>query len=142
MGYSFRDFKIVMAMGYVLCEKIFESIKEYYDNIKFSSLYSNQSQKVKYHTQTIKYKLGMQSIDEDIQVLESIASNNKSIKFRLDANRYYTFEEFLKVYKKLKIFNIDYFEEPIQNPDLEKLKKIKNELDCKIAILDRSTYAV
>jgi len=110
-----------------------------YDNIKFSSLYSNQSQKVKYHTQTIKYKLGVESINKDIQTLESIANNNKSIKFRLDANRHYTLEEFLEVYKKLKIFNIDYFEEPIQNPDLEKLKKIKNEFDFKIAI-DESLY--
>ena len=110
-----------------------------YDYIKFSSLYSNQSKKIQYKTKTIKYKLGVQSIDEDMQVLESIANNNKSIKFRFDANRCYTFEEFLEVYKKLKIFNIDYFEEPIQNPSLEKLKKIKNELDCKIAI-DESLY--
>ena len=52
-----------------------------YDYIKFSSLYSNQSKKIQYKTKNIKYKLGIQSIDEDIQVLESIASNNKSIKF-------------------------------------------------------------
>ena len=110
-----------------------------YDNIKFSSLYSNQSQKVKYHTQTIKYKLGVESINKDIQTLESIANNNKSIKFRLDANRHYTLEKFLEIYKKLKIFNIDYFEEPIQNPDLEKLKKLKNKFDFKIAI-DESLY--
>ena len=110
-----------------------------YDNIKFSSLYSSQSKKIEYHTETIKYKLGVQSINEDIQTLESIANNNEFIKFRFDANRHYTLEEFLEVYKKLKIFNIDYFEEPIQNPDLEKLKKIKNEFDFKIAI-DESLY--
>ena len=37
-----------------------------YNKIKFSSLYSKQSKKVEYHTKTIKYKLGVQSIDEDI----------------------------------------------------------------------------
>ena len=110
-----------------------------YNKIKFSSLYSKQSKKVEYHTKTIKYKLGVQSIDEDIQILESITNNNKLIKFRLDANRHYTFEEFSKVYKKLKIFNIDYFEEPVQNPDLKQLKKMKNEFDLKIAI-DESLY--
>jgi len=110
-----------------------------YDKIKFSNLYLNQSKKINYHAKAIKYKLGVRSIDEDIQILESISNNNKLIKFRLDANRNYTFQEFSAVYKKVRKFNIDYFEEPIQNPNLEKLKKMKDKFNLKIAI-DESLY--
>ena len=43
------------------------------------------------------------------------------------------------IYKKLEKYNVEYFEEPLQNPDIDKLKKIKNEFEVKIAI-DESLY--
>ena len=110
-----------------------------FNNVKFSSLYVSQLNRKKYNTDTIKYKLGINSLIEDIQILELISSNNKLLRFRFDANRNYQLEEFRLVYRKLEKFNIDYFEEPIQNPNVEKLKKIKNELGIKIAI-DESLY--
>ena len=109
------------------------------NNVKFSSLYSNQSHRKQYGTNTIKYKLGTNSLNQDIEILESISNHNKSIKFRLDANRNYTLGEFVNIYKKLEKFNVDYFEEPIKNLNIEKLKKIKNEFNIKIAI-DESLY--
>ena len=105
------------------------------DSIKLSSLYTKQK---KYYTDTIKYKLGINKIEQDIQILKLIQNENINIKFRLDANRKYTFEEFKSLYQKLNN-NIEYFEEPIKNPDTAMLQKIKSEMGVKIAI-DESLY--
>ena len=105
------------------------------NSIKLSSLYTKQK---KYYTDTIKYKLGLNKIEEDIQLLKLIQNENKNIKFRLDANRKYTFLEFKSFCQNLNN-NIEYFEEPIKNPCTAMLQKIKSEIGVKIAI-DESLY--
>ena len=84
----------------------------------------------------VKYKLGVNDLNYDIEILNSICEYNQSIKLRLDANQAYTLEEFQYIYKQLSHLNIEYFEEPINAPNIYKLEQIKN---INIAI-DESLY--
>ena len=74
-----------------------------------------------YTGDTIKYKLGVQTLNEDIKKLNSIQSCNKSIQFRLDCNRCYTVQEVSSMYQRLEHLNINYLEEPIKNPTTKRL---------------------
>ncbi|MBI44947.1 MAG: o-succinylbenzoate synthase [Candidatus Marinimicrobia bacterium] len=129
--YDLQSKKNKVSLSKFLCSKA-------PDYIKLSSLYTKQ--KI-YNTNTIKYKLGIKTIEEDIKILQLLQRQNKTIKFRLDANRKYSYLEFQEIYKKLndEIYNIEYFEEPIKTPNIKILKKIKSETKAQIAI-DESLY--
>lgn len=64
-----------------------------------------------------KCKIGKYSINEEVQIIKNILSNNNVI-LRLDGNRAFTQEQFLK-YLPLATYttksSIDYFEEPLRN---------------------------
>ena len=96
----------------------------------FSDLYIPNKSLNQIKSNTIKYKLGVRDINEDIKIFNLIHDNK--VKLRLDANQGYTFEQFQKIYFKLSDYNIDYFEEPIKNLNsniLLKLNKIPIAID-------------
>ena len=109
------------------------------DLVEFSDIYiSNNKINSKQH-HIIKYKLGVNKINDDIQIINHLSDNNPKVQFRFDGNQLYTEIEFLKVVKELQHINIDYFEEPLINLNSSILKKMKNEINTKIAI-DESLY--
>jgi len=106
------------------------------NQIKLSSIYLFDNQIKNIKSDYIKYKLGIQDIDQDIKILNLINQYNQSINFRFDANQAYTLAEFQQIYKKLSHLNIEYFEEPIKTPNRQKLQKLQN---INVAI-DESIY--
>ena len=97
--------------------------------IFFSDIYTPNKTLNRIKTNTIKYKLGVNEINDDTQIFDLI---NNNIKLRLDANQAYTLDQFKKVYLKLSSYNIEYFEEPIKNINsniLYKLNKIPIAID-------------
>ena len=109
------------------------------DSIKLSDLYIPDSNVKSNSDCIIKYKLGTMHIDDDIQVINSMARENTNILFRFDANQAFNEKEFGLIIKKLKHFNIDYFEEPIKTPSSKSFSQILNQFDINIAI-DESLY--
>ena len=107
--------------------------------VEFSDIYISNNQIKNQQSHIIKYKLGINKINDDIQIINNLSDKNPKMQFRFDGNRLYTEIEFLEVLKKLKHININYFEEPLINLNSSILKKIKNEINVKIAI-DESLY--
>lgn len=67
-----------------------------------------------YHT--FKIKVGRESFNEDINLINEIHSQfGNSIKIRLDANGKWNIKEAIKFLNQLKDFNIEYIEEPCNN---------------------------
>ncbi|MCK5000302.1 MAG: o-succinylbenzoate synthase [Anaerohalosphaera sp.] len=67
---------------------------------------------------TIKVKIGRQSVDRDIEAIESIRNIvGDKVKLRLDANRMFDFETAFMFCDELGDEGIEYIEEPLVNPD-------------------------
>ena len=107
--------------------------------VSFSNIYIKSNNLSINKNNILKYKLGLNDINEDIRNIKKLQHSNPLLKFRFDANRNYNEEDFMKIAIKLKQFPIDYFEEPINEPCENKLRRIKNKLDVKVAV-DESLY--
>ena len=89
---------------------------------------------------TVKIKVGIESIDDDINFLKYFSQYNPLVKIRLDANQLYSIEEFDSFYSQITKLNIDFFEEPIKNPNLKKIEHIKNLFPNLNYAIDESIY--
>ena len=135
-------FGLDTALYDLKCKKERKSISQFLNynsktHVNFSSLY-NQKLIRNNNCNTIKYKIGINSITDDVITLSSLTKKNKNIKFRLDANRCYTVSDFEKLLIKFKQFNIEYYEDPIADLTLSLLQRLKKH-DINIAI-DESLY--
>lgn len=91
--------------------------------------------------QAVKIKVGRDP-QEDIERVKKIRGELKdNISIRLDANQGWTQSQAIHTLNQLRTENIDYIEEPIENPDGDKLKTLKESTDCPIA-LDESLSEV
>ena len=96
----------------------------------FSSIYQNNQSLDDIKSKSIKYKLGINNLEEDIKIFKFL--KNRQLTLRIDANQNYTLAEFQKIYPLLLDYNIEYFEEPIKNLNkdiLYSLKKISIAID-------------
>ena len=89
---------------------------------------------------TVKIKVGINSINDDIAFLKYFSKENPLVKIRLDANQLYSIVEFDSFYKQIINLNIDFFEEPIKNPNLKKIERIKSLYPKLNYALDESIY--
>ncbi|MEE9442061.1 MAG: o-succinylbenzoate synthase [candidate division Zixibacteria bacterium] len=91
--------------------------------------------------QAVKIKVGGDPY-KDIDRVKKIRGDLKSdIAIRLDANQGWTYNQALYVLNQLRNENIDHVEEPIGNPDADKIRTLGEETDCPIA-LDESLFSV
>ena len=107
------------------------------ENVNFSSIYNGGINK---SFKTIKVKLGLHSLDKEIDLLYNLFDQyDKDITFRIDANQAYNIDEFLYLSDKLKSLNIQYIEEPLSALNIDTLQIIKEK--CKIPIaIDESVF--
>lgn len=107
------------------------------ENVNFSSIYNGGINK---SFKTIKVKLGLHSLDKEIDLLYNLFDQyDKDITFRIDANQAYNIDEFLYLTDKLKKLNIQYIEEPLSLLNIKNLEIIKNKCAIPIAI-DESIF--
>lgn len=80
---------------------------------------------------TIKIKVGRKSIEDDIDIVKSIAENSSSdVKFRLDANCNWDIDKTKFAVKHLRNINVEYIEQPVK--EFHELIKLSN--ICQIPI--------
>ena len=106
----------------------------YNNEVYFSDIYINNESKI--NSNHLKYKLGIRDISEDIEILNTIHRKKPLINFRFDANQIFSVTEFQKIYKKLAHLNVEYFEEPVSMPSINKL----SEIQYAALALDESLY--
>lgn len=88
----------------------------------------------------IKLKIGVNQINEDVDFLNQISEKHPLLKIRLDVNQQFTTEEFESLYQKTSHLNIDFFEEPIRNPNIKKIEYFKNKYPRLKYAIDESLY--
>lgn len=96
-------------------------------------IYENARHLVEQGFQTIKIKVGI-NFKKELVVLEKIQDSFPKLKLRLDANRAWSLEEACNNLSKLEDLNIEYLEEPLNDPSLKKLKKLSSEASVPIAL--------
>ena len=96
------------------------------NNIRFCDFYLPNFNLKEIKSNFLKYKIGINSIKEDLILLNQIAKVKPSINFRIDANQAFEVQNFKKLADKLKNLNIEYYEEPISNLSTKNLKLISN----------------
>jgi len=107
------------------------------NKIEISTIYLNNFNRINYFD-TIKFKIGVNSIIDDIKTIEKINSVKK-MKFRLDANQSLSLNDLIFIEKSINGLNIEYIEEPFTNLDENKIVQLKSKTSFKIAI-DESIY--
>ena len=88
----------------------------------------------------IKLKIGVNQINDDVNFLNQISEKHPLLKIRLDANQQFSTEEFESLYQKTSHLNIDFFEEPIRNPNIKKIEYFKNKYPRLKYAIDESLY--
>jgi len=78
------------------------------------------------------------SPDNRLEVVEKMTKFPAS-RFRLDANRTFSFEESVSFFKKVSKFRIEFVEEPFRNPSKDQLGKFSENTGLRVA-LDESLY--
>jgi D-arabinonate dehydratase len=82
----------------------------------------------------VKIKIGALSIEEDLARLRAVKDAvGDSVLVAVDANNTYTYEEALRMGRKLEELGIWFFEEPIQTDLVEWSARLASELDVPIA---------
>jgi O-succinylbenzoate synthase len=83
--------------------------------------------------QTIKLKVGRQSLEHDLECVKRLQHiGGEKLRLRLDANRLWPYQTALAFAKGISTENIEYIEEPVNNP--EDLAKFQRETDLPVAL--------
>ncbi len=106
--------------------------------VKISQTLINKESSI--YNDVIKLKIGVNQINDDVSLLNQISEKHPLIKIRLDANQKFSIEEFENLYQKISHLNIDFFEEPIKNPNIKKIEYFKNKYPCLKYAIDESLY--
>lgn len=89
--------------------------------------------KIKEGFTTFKLKLGREDSNEELNIIKKI--NNKfgdSIRLRLDANGKWDYKTALKFLKSISKYNIEYFEQPVN--EIGDFIKLKDKIETPIAV--------
>lgn len=82
---------------------------------------------------TIKVKTGKNNFDEDLDTLELIRKSvGDEIKLRIDSNGKWSFDKADKYLNQLKIFSIEYAEQPVNS--LDDFKELKSRTTISLAV--------
>ena len=141
-NFSSLRFGVETAIYDIYCQIKKSSISSYFSKknhnpIFLSTIYNNNNNRYQ-NFDTIKLKIGFNSLDEDIKIMRKINSYKK-MKFRLDANQALSVDDIIKIEKATKDFDIEYLEEPLSDLTIENLRIIKKNTNFKIAI-DETIY--
>jgi len=110
------------------------------NSIKFSNIFNPNNND--YKTKTLKLKIGIQSIEEDINQINCILkSSPNDLLLRLDANQKYLIKDFIKLSANIDVSRIDYIEEPLTNPTCESFIELNKKTPFQYAI-DESLYNI
>lgn len=82
---------------------------------------------------TLKIKVDS-NIERLISQLKVIRKNHPRVKLRIDANQSWTLSQALNIFQQITPFNIEYCEEPLVNPSLQSLQKLKKQTSIPIAL--------
>lgn len=127
-------------------------IQAQHDNIPLSKLCNKEalsrvefsqaliSRKSTINNDVVKLKIGVHRIDDDISFLNQISRKHPSLKIRLDANQQFSVKEFESLYNNISHLKIDFFEEPIKNPNIKTIEYIKNKYPGLRYAVDESLY--
>ncbi len=66
--------------------------------------------------EVLKIKVGAPDVDSDIQLIQAIHKIDPDLKMRLDANRQWDLNEAIYFGNALKALNLEYIEEPVNDP--------------------------
>ena len=131
------NFALDIALYDILSQKEKIFLSKYLNNnandvVHFSSIYFS---KIDIPSNTVKVKLGIKNINEDIDYFKNIAEQlNKSTIFRLDLNQSYDVGQVIHLYNNLRSYNIEYIEEPIKDLSVKSLNEIKKHTSFSIAL--------
>ena len=112
--------------------------KQSLNYINYSQILINQNTTI--NNDIIKLKVGINRINDDVSFLNKISQEHPLMKIRLDANQLYSIEEFDTLYQQISHLNIDFFEEPIENPNTKKLEYFKIKYSNLNYAIDESLY--
>jgi o-succinylbenzoate synthase len=85
-------------------------------NIKTKEITLNEvSEKINNSFDTIKFKTGVNSFENEFEVLKEVRKQFPELKLRLDVNGKWDIETALKSFSKLEELNIEYVEQPVKN---------------------------
>ena len=140
--YPSLNYALDIALYDVLSQKKKISLAKYlneeaFNIINICSSNSNDNFKGK---NIFKIKLLCKNVEEDIEMVSKIIRESPSdTALRLDANRGYNVNSAIKFCEAIDLKKIQYFEEPIKNPNVLDFKKIKDKCNISLAV-DESIY--
>jgi D-arabinonate dehydratase len=106
----------------------------YSPNKDIEGLVKEVTSYIKAGFKAVKIKIGALSIEEDLERLKAVKNAvDNSVLIAVDANNVYTYEEALRMGKKLEELGIWFFEEPIQTDLVELSARLARELNVPIA---------
>tara|TARA_B100000959_G_scaffold277918_1_gene335305 strand:- start:213 stop:1235 length:1023 start_codon:yes stop_codon:yes gene_type:complete len=131
------NFALDIALYDILSQIKNISLSKYLDNnskeaLKFSDLYFKGIDQI---NNVIKIKLTKGNFLEDLKFFKEASSKlNPGTIFRIDCNRSYNLESAVALCSELAKYNIEYIEEPLQDPSLNSIKQFKKEVQIPLAI--------
>lgn len=137
------QFAIETALYDIVSKENNLSLAKFFDKNSSSLVYCSQiliNSNTVVNNDTIKIKVGIKTIEEDIKFLKSLSKKYPYLKIRLDGNQSYSMKDLNRFYKHVSHLNIDFFEEPIKNPNLKKIQDIKNKYPSLNYAIDESVY--
>jgi o-succinylbenzoate synthase len=118
-----------------LCESPRKSVP-----VNYTATYLEDVDKVVYKIRrrgytVIKVKAGVGRVDEEIEYINHLAlKSGKSVRFRLDANRGWSFDDAVTFLGRIRNLNIDYVEEPLKVYDAARYRQLKAKVGRMIAL--------
>jgi o-succinylbenzoate synthase len=83
----------------------------------------------------VKIKVASGSMKEDVKTVEKLRDElGPDIAIRLDANRGWSFDEAVEVLSRMKVFDIEYIEEPLNTYNPGRLKALRKVTGIKMAL--------
>ena len=128
------NFALDISLYDILAQKKNISLAKYLNPNASSKIKLSAINNFTNSTTPLKIKFGNKKINAEIGKLELIKKNNPNIVFRLDFNRMFDCESMIKICEKLKPYNIEYIEEPLKDPTVIKMLKLKKNINIPIAL--------
>ncbi len=124
-SYDIKSKQVIIPINKVIKINALLGIKSFEESIEQIENFIHQG------FDTIKIKIGKDNFDNELKIIREIQKLNNKIKIRLDNNAAWDFGVAENNLKKLEKFNIEFFEQPIE--DLVELKLLSRNSKILIA---------
>lgn len=126
------------SMGISLCDYLFDEVPARLPvNATVSLISSNAGKKIDQFLargyRTIKVKIG-KNFKQEYERLNDIRLNYPNLSIRVDANRAWTLKGAIQNCQKLQELNLEYCEEPLQNPSVNNFRRLNEQTKVPLAI--------